>query len=259
MKNIEYNSKLHIKGSVLLYSGPSQIDGAPIIVVATSDSKNEKTGKLIQTWIMRSDIDPKTATKTGHDTSVCGNCAHKPTNYKAADVPECYVLSHKAPLSIYKAYHRGRYCTDVSQLPDADIRFGSYGDPVAAPIEVWTGVKHSLELMYNRKFKHTGYSHQWKEAYAQPYKGLLAASCDSVIDILAAYKLGWVPFAVSVDAIAYKAMQQIGLAACPASKERNYSKQCVDCMACSGSKSTKNDSRALARVDNRRGILIAAH
>ena len=47
---------------VILYEGPSELDGSPIVVIATFGSKNRKTGKgrknLIQTWIMRQDVAP---------------------------------------------------------------------------------------------------------------------------------------------------------------------------------------------------------
>ena len=32
----------------LIYKGPSRIDGQPIIVVATWDSRNSKTGSMLQ-------------------------------------------------------------------------------------------------------------------------------------------------------------------------------------------------------------------
>ena len=63
---------------VVLYDGPSRIDGAPIIAIAcriTEASENGKTGAMVQTFIMRRDIPPHTALKTGDDASVCGDCA----------------------------------------------------------------------------------------------------------------------------------------------------------------------------------------
>ena len=68
---------------VILYQGASALDGAPIVVIAnriTAASTNAKTGAMIQTFIIRSDIDPLTALKTGFDASVCGDCQHRPAN-----------------------------------------------------------------------------------------------------------------------------------------------------------------------------------
>ena len=66
---------------VVLYNGPSLIDGAPIIAIAcriTEASENSKTGAMIQTFILRRDIAPHLALKTGADSSVCGDCPLRP-------------------------------------------------------------------------------------------------------------------------------------------------------------------------------------
>ena len=55
------------KGFVL-YDGASVLDGAPIVVIATLETSNAKTGAMVQTWILRSDIEPHQAIKTGDDS-----------------------------------------------------------------------------------------------------------------------------------------------------------------------------------------------
>ena len=52
------------KGFVL-YDGPSVLDGQPIVVIATMETSNRKTGNMVQTWILRSDISPTDASKIG--------------------------------------------------------------------------------------------------------------------------------------------------------------------------------------------------
>ena len=49
----------------IIYQGPSLLDGLPIVAIATYSDKNTKTGKVLQTYIMRSDISPLDASKTG--------------------------------------------------------------------------------------------------------------------------------------------------------------------------------------------------
>jgi hypothetical protein len=47
---------------VILYQGASALDGAPIVVIANriaAASTNSKTGAMVQTFIIRSDIDPR--------------------------------------------------------------------------------------------------------------------------------------------------------------------------------------------------------
>ena len=80
----------------IAYEGPSQIDGAPIVVIVNKiddGSDNEKTGAIVQTFIIRSDVAPVDALNTGADESICGQCAHRPYLIKtgaSTDAP-CYV------------------------------------------------------------------------------------------------------------------------------------------------------------------------
>ncbi len=96
----------------ILYDGASVYDGKPIVVIATNKTSNDKTGDMWQTWIMRSDIEPHTAVKTGDDYSVCGECPLRPLNYKKNGLPKpCYVRVFQAPLSVYRKYKRNGYKT----------------------------------------------------------------------------------------------------------------------------------------------------
>lgn len=77
--------------SIIVYDGPSIIDGKPIVVILTGladSSANGKTGNLVQSFIIRSDVEPHTALKTGDDVSVCGLCPHRPMLARATgDAP----------------------------------------------------------------------------------------------------------------------------------------------------------------------------
>ena len=55
---------------MIIYNGPSAIDGAPIVCVVTRDTKNRKTGDMWQAWVLRADMDPLTAIRTGADASI---------------------------------------------------------------------------------------------------------------------------------------------------------------------------------------------
>jgi len=102
----------------IAYEGPSVIDGAPIVVIINrtdESSDNSKTGALVQSFIIRSDIAPVEALKTGDDESVCGDCKHRPSLIARAVAeglkPEapCYVNVGRSVRSVYDAYKRGRY------------------------------------------------------------------------------------------------------------------------------------------------------
>ena len=65
----------------IVYEGPSELDGSPIVVIINkiwAASKNGKTGALVQSFIIRSDINPVEALKTGDDAAICGHCIHRP-------------------------------------------------------------------------------------------------------------------------------------------------------------------------------------
>ena len=59
----------------IAYEGPSMIDGAPIVVIVNKidGSDNVKTGAIVQTFIIRSDIGPVDALNTGADAAICGD------------------------------------------------------------------------------------------------------------------------------------------------------------------------------------------
>ncbi len=70
--------------SLIVYDGPSIIDGKPIVVILTGldqSSENAKTGNLVQSFIIRSDIAPTDALKTGDDAT---------TAYADADWSACH-------------------------------------------------------------------------------------------------------------------------------------------------------------------------
>ena len=88
----------------LLYDGPSRLDRAPIIVLATgidTPSKNQKTGPMVQTYILRKDISPSEAVRSGADYSICGNCIHRGGHDRKRS---CYVEVHKGPTSVWRSF-----------------------------------------------------------------------------------------------------------------------------------------------------------
>ena len=235
IKNIETMRRALKRGDysgVVLYDGPSKIDGAPIIAIACrimDASGNGKTGAMVQTFIMRRDIAPHEALKTGDDSSVCGDCPLRPIHKGAT---RCYVRVYQAPLSVWNAYHRGRYAApgvdfDVALLPELfsglSFRIGSYGDPAAIPASVW---KTATRRVKNR----TGYTHQWRKRIGAGLKGLCMASADSESDVADAMAKGWRTFRVRKHDAPTLAAESI----CPASKEGGHRAQCVDCGLCKG-------------------------
>ena len=221
----------------IVYQGPSEIDGEPIVVVAlTGKSRNTKTGAMLQTYIMRSDIKPTLANKTGEDYSICGNCIHrgKPTNdpkRKTARERSCYVVLGQGPTIVWKGLVNGVYPYQTSLEGIASIgegrkvRLGTYGDPAAVPSFVW-------KALLSRAVGHTGYSHQADMARADYQPSMTMTS----VDTLEAAKQAWISkrrtFRV-IDSVDQLAKGEI---LCPASKEAGQRTTCLDCGLCAGSK-----------------------
>lgn len=210
---------------LILYRGPSLIDGAPIVVIAAGlakRSRNAKTGAMVQTWILRADINPSAATKTGDDVSICGNCGHRP-----ALGGSCYVKVWQAPRAIWEAFTRGVYsdARDASEVTAAGagrvVRLGTYGDPGAVPLWVWRALCANAEAV-------NGYTHQW--AARPDLAAYCMASVDSSSEALAAHAMGFRTFRVR-NADEPLMPREF---ACPASHEAGRKTDCASCRACGG-------------------------
>ena len=230
--------KLPTIGAVL-YEGPSELDGAPIIVVLTGlrgGSANSKTGKMLQTWILRADMDPRQAVLTGADASICGDCKHRREQGGA-----CYVVVEQAPLSVYRAYQRGRYEDWTKRFPDnalkgKRVRFGSYGDPAAVPLRVWRRVREQKLAGW------TGYTHQWKREGFGALRSFVMASVDSRMEAAAARAEAWRTFRVrAADEDLLK-----DEVTCPAAEEAGKRTTCEKCGLCQGLQSEAKDIAIMA-------------
>lgn len=237
----------------IIYDGPSEIDGKRIVAVAlTGKSRNNKTGGMLQTYIMRADIDPRQASKSGEDFSICGACPHRglPTtdpNKKQAIERTCYVILGQGPLIVWKGLVAGRYPHRTQILPivalgsGRKVRLGTYGDPAAVPSYVWKALLTDAE-------GHTGYSHQ-ADTQADFQADLTMRSVDTFVEAVEAWTKGQRTFRVVADP------NQIDLAneiLCPASKEAGQRTTCEKCGLCAGSK-IKAKSIAIAAHGNGRG------
>jgi hypothetical protein len=214
----------------VIYQGPSLLDGAPIVVIAITSSSNRKTGDMVQTYILRADVAPIAAIRTGADASICGDCKHRgvATGTKAVG-RSCYVNVSQGPTVVYKGFLRGLYGTDAAEgLAMAGIasdgrmvRLGTYGDPAAVPVEVWKSLLAGAA-------GHTGYTHQWKRA--PEYRTLLMASADTASEASEARNTGWRTFRVRCADEPLLEREAV----CPASQEAGAKLHCAECGACNG-------------------------
>jgi hypothetical protein len=228
---------------VIMYEGPSKLDGKPIVVIATglrNRSTNEKTGAMVQTYILRSDVAPIEAVRTGEDVSICGACPHRGDG--TGKGRSCYVTLMHGPRSVFAAYQRGVYpkataFEAATLFAGRMIRLGTYGDPAAAPYALWK------TALINAK-GWTGYTHQWRDVAAR-WSELIMASADSVADMEAAHALGYRTFRVTAAPFENIKGKE---STCPASDEKGNVTSCITCKACMG---TAGKAKA--------SITIAAH
>ena len=216
----------------IIYNGPSLLDGKPIVVIATYSNRNTKTGKVVQTYILRSDINPLEASKTGQDFSICGSCPMRgevttDPKRKIAKGRKCYVNLGQGVLIVFKSFLRGVYKEGDPRTMGRDrfVRVGTYGDPAAVPSEVWDELLAECETW-------TAYTHQ------KPWRPDIAMqSADSYDEAKAHWAEGRRTCRVIVDLGDIDKSQET---LCPASKEAGRRVQCTACKLCKGSSLAKS-------------------
>lgn len=222
---------------MILWQGASRIDGAPIVAIligTENDSTNSKTGAMLQTYILRADMEPTEAIKSGNDASICGDCPHRGDGTGKART--CYVNVGQGALAVYRAFQRGKYPMATAEQSAAAgnarvVRLGTYGDPAAVPVSVW-------ETLTSRAVAHTGYTHAWRGIGAG-YAHLLMASADSLSDKVQAMAAGFRTFRVVMRG---ETARVAGEAVCPASAEAGKKLTCITCKACNGTATARKSS-----------------
>ncbi len=235
--------------SAVLWSGPSLLDGAPIVVVGLTDSSNRKTGPMLQTYIIRADQSPLEASRSGADASICGDCPHR-----QGQGGSCYVTLIHGPAVVWRTLQRGAYPSLFGDTPATvshrqaleafgegrTVRLGTYGDPAAVPAWVW-------EALTSRAVAHTGYTHQWRAITGTDHGASIArlcmASADSVKDAEDARAMGWRYFRIRTADEALQPREMV----CPASEEAGKRLTCAECKACSGARGP-SDARASVAI-----------
>lgn len=231
----------------IIYRGPSLIDGAPIVAIATYSSRNSKTGTFVQTYILREDIDPREANKSGADRSICGECPLRGTPTadparKLAKDRGCYVRIDQGPLLVWKSYQRGVYPVATAEQARAIgagrmVRLGTYGDPAAVPRAVWDNLTAQAQGF-------TGYSHNDP---AGDLRALCMQSADSLDQARAAWRKGIRTFRVVTG---LEHIDNANEVLCPASAEAGRRATCATCKLCAGTTTRSPKSVAIVAHGN---------
>lgn len=235
-----------------LWRGPSPVDGTPIMLLATwGDPRhaNAKTGRMLQTYILRQDVPPAQARREGLDNAICGGCPQRPSLEGA-----CYVREDSMA-SVYRGWRNGGYPAvapaDIRRQRGANprdtrqdwrVRVGTYGDPTMVPMAVWEAL---LSVADGR----TGYTHMWGRKGMGAFRHLLMASCETEGAARMAQRAGWRTFRVLKPDAAPDA-EGLREILCPASEEAGKRTTCRKCGLCDGSRGGS---------DRRKSVAIHAH
>lgn len=192
-----------------------------IITGLENRSRNGKTGNMITMYFIP---DKEFNTNRQEKTTICGQCPLLKNK-------SCYVNTAQAPAQIFAKIHRNGYDKfNISRLIGKKLRLGGYGEPVLLPFRLMKKISKVVDGML-------GYTHAWKNKWAQPYKQFLMASVESLEGKVLANSMGWKSFRIiqSVEDL------QKDELLCPASKEwkEKTGKEitCSKCMLCAGNSS----------------------
>ena len=186
---------------MIVYEGASLIGNrAPIVAIATLESGNDKTGNMVQLWILPAERSPLSALQSNDNTAICGNCKLQGWfDSKRGKMVNrvCYVNVGQAPEGIYKKFKRGgypvyNYREHKKYLIGRSLRLGAYGDPAALPVKI-------LRYLVGLSKSHTGYSHQlWDvpKNRADKIAQYCMVSCENTAQHDEALRRGWRAFTV---------------------------------------------------------------
>lgn len=208
---------------LILWEGPSELDGSPIAVIASCvwrDSQNTKTGPMVQIFVVPA---TKDWTETpGLRLGVCGDC---PLGLNSI----CYVRGD-AVSSVTRALARGSYVRTSPKFlpcfaPAKHQRISAWGDLAAVPAKVWLDILNAL----GKRQRWTAYTHQWRQEAVQYAAGFAMASCDCPADREEAKARGWRTFRSMLP----EETRQAGEILCPASVKAGVI-TCDRCLICHG-------------------------
>lgn len=223
----------------IIWRGKSALDGKPVFACAVKSTAwgSPKTGPMLQTYILRSDIPPGVAARTGQDASICGDCPHRGVadpnwlhpsrgTLGRAFGRTCYVHVPRGPTAVWKAATAGKYYDGVGEATevgrDQAVRVGTYGDPAAVPLGLWR------DLLF-RAASWTGYTHQWRRLDYR-WAEFLMASVESEAEAIEAHAKGWRTYRVRVAGQELLPSEIV----CPGSAEAGKITTCAKCRLCGG-------------------------
>jgi hypothetical protein len=205
-----------------------------VVVIATANSTNRKTGESVQLWILDATMHPVESRRTGHDAeNQCTGCPLASGN-------GCYVNTN--PLgAIWRKFQRGGYppllmgSEEWNKFFSVDfVRFGAYGNPSLIPLDM-------VKDIASKAKKITGYFHDWHllpVETAKAYGNYFMASCEPD-NYGKAQSLGLRTFTVVSDALPSAGIECLADA---------QGMTCKQCGLCDGNRRSASRSKPLPHI-----------
>lgn len=226
--------------SFVAWRGPSELDGQPVMVVLVPKSGNSKTGKMWQAHILRADMSPVEAIRTGADESICGGCRHRgiPQPDGTHIERSCYVVYAQGPQSTFTR-NQSAPVQDIADtflaLREGELRVGAYGDPAAVPLSFWLHILQAVRMW-------TAYTHQWPDLNVHSWGAFCMASVDTEEEAAHARRMGWRTFRARPQGAPLMDRE----IECP---NTVTGVQCIDCGACDGTRFGQKDGRVSISIE----------
>jgi hypothetical protein len=237
---VVYPVTRHFSHNLVFYRGPSALTGDPILGIAGQATSNPKTGSVVQIWVLRSDVSPIEAVKTGGDDAICGGCRHRGDGL--GNARSCYVEYFRAPFNLWRGLPNTQQDVTIGEVAERlagkHVRLTAYGDPAALPFDI-------CEALLKHASGWTAYTHQWRTCDRR-FQHIAMASVDSLAEHREATRQGWRTFRV-------RRADQIVIPAevvCPASEEAGHRTQCAECGLCCGTSRSAKSVSIIAHGSN---------
>ena len=206
---------MNIETGYILHRGMT--NGKSFVAIATLESRNVKTGNMVQIWFLLEHTSPIDGVKSGLDAStICQDCPFASGN-------GCYVEVGRAPTMVWKKFKACGYpelnpCDYSRVFSGRKIRFGAYGNPTLLPLSI-------VKAIASVSNGWTGYFHDWKtNPLAKEYAQYFMASTETESSYRLAKSLNYRVFHVSP-------VQPADTLECLSETKQM---QCADCKLCSG-------------------------
>ncbi len=184
----DYERHIDKPNGFVLHRG--YVGGEAYTVIVTGverESENDKTGPMLQVFIILDSLNPVDVVRSGLDaTTICRGCPFSSGR-------GCYVTVGQSVLAVFIAHQKGSYPDLMPKdyaivFEGRTVRFGAYGNPTLIPLSKVRAIARICSGW-------TGYFHDWREhRFAKQYAEFFMASTETTDSYRLARSLGYRSF-----------------------------------------------------------------